>query len=104
MSDTNTDADDEILEYKCRKCPGKTFTAAEKDAHRMFHRTQKEKDKKKPGPKSRTRDTRRDASPAPSGVTLFETINNESTSNKRTDRRNRLSGLAPRNTTATRSR
>lgn len=59
MSDTEGNAGtdtEEILEFKCRKCPGKTFTAAEKDSHRLFHKTEKEKDKKrKPGPKSKTR-------------------------------------------------
>jgi len=84
-SDSGSDQE-EIVEFKCRKCPGKTFTAAEKDAHRMYHRNQKDKEKKKPGPKSRTRgSTRRDPSPTPSGVTLFEPITSSGTS-KRPDK------------------
>jgi len=85
-SDSGSDQE-EIVEFKCRKCPGKTFTAAEKDAHRMYHRNQKDKEKKKPGPKSRTRgSTRRDPSPTPSGVTLFEPITSSGTSSKRPEK------------------
>lgn len=58
MSDSDRSVgsdEEEVLEFRCRKCPDKTFTAAEKDSHRMFHREQQEKSKKKPGPKSKTR-------------------------------------------------
>ncbi|CAL8074905.1 unnamed protein product [Orchesella dallaii] len=82
-SRSGSDEEEEVLEYKCRKCPGKTFTAAEKDTHRMYHRDQKEKEKKKPGPKSRTRgSTRRDPSPTPSGVTLFEPVTSSSSTTR----------------------
>lgn len=65
MSDSEESVNglEEDVQFKCRKCPDMTFTAAEKDSHRNFHRIEKEKErerqkKSKPGPKSRTRPSR----------------------------------------------
>lgn len=50
------DEEEEILLFLCRKCPGKSFTAAEKDAHRLLHKNEKEERKKrKASPESKTR-------------------------------------------------
>jgi len=73
-------------EFRCKKCPGRTFKDTERQQHREFHsnvrrssRNEKKNDKKKsnrPGPKSKKKSVpNRAGSPVPSATgTLFSAV------------------------------
>lgn len=54
--ESDEDEEEETLLLLCRKCPGKSFTPAEKDAHQLLHENEKkERKKRKASPESKTR-------------------------------------------------
>jgi len=53
---STTDGEEEEVLYQCSRCAdGKSYTAEERDAHRLWHRAEKEKNKSKKMPARQNR-------------------------------------------------